>query len=459
MYIQYNINNLLILYSAMSLYIKTIKKLLRPKKSDYSLTVKSRRRSKAPSSRDIYLKLVCPNATDCIGFGKETLLIDKYFDYFTNFNLAERAERVGEKSKNGFILKLDYLKNGYSASCILKSANENTHTHISDNLMYEWFVGMFINKFCSKFTCFLKTYGLFKYTNKEHHAEFASTQVSIQTLKELQLQIEPSNSLNSFIKLGCKYSYLLCMLVQYVNGITLSALLELKKNDEQFINYDLWCILFQVYHALSELRNVFTHGDLHCHNIMVLEPLSGSYITYNYYINDQLFSFKTRYVAKIIDLGRAYFNDFPEISSDAIYASACNNCTKCGYDSGFYKKKRIKNVSRDLWSLSLMFNYLGEKNINMSLPVKNLISSVVYSDETRNVEKKESGKLKGKIYNVSDAADAIGDIIQANKNTKYDPYNYYPYKYVPIGSKDDTYKYSEGQIFTIRKGRDVQIQY
>ena len=95
----------------------------------------------------------------------------------------------------------------------------------------------------------------------------------------------------------------------------------------------------------------------------------------------------------------------------------------------------------------------------MSLPFKNLISSVVYSDETRQVEKKESGKLKGKIYNVSDAAEAIGVIIQANKNTKYDPYNYYPYKYVPIGSKDDTYKYSEGQILTIRKGYDVQIEY
>jgi hypothetical protein len=106
-----------------------------------------------------------------------------------------------------------------------------------------------------------------------------------------------------------------------------------------------------------------------------------------------------------------------------------------------------------------MFHYLGEKNINMSLPVKNLISSVVYSDDTRNVEKKESGKLKGKIYNVSDALEAIGVIIQSNKNTNYDPYNYYPYKYVPIGSKDDAYKYSEGQILTIRTGRDVQIQY
>ena len=443
----------------MSSYIKTIKKLLRPRKREYSVTVKNRTRSKVPSSKDVYLKLVCPNATECIGFGKETLLIDAYFDYFTNFDLVKSAERVGDKSKNGFILKLDYLKNGYSASCILKSANEITKKHISDNLIYEWFVGMFINKFCSKFTCFLKTYGLFKYTNKEHHTEFASNYITIGTLKELHLQIEPSTSLNGFIKLGCKHSYLLCILVQCVDGITLSALLELKKNDEQFINYDLWCILFQVYHALSELRNVFTHGDLHCHNIMVLEPLSGSYITYNYYINDQLFSFKTRYVAKIIDLGRAYFNDFPEISSDAIYASACNNCSKCGYDSGFYPKKHIKNVSRDLWALSLMGYYLGEKNINMSLPVKTLISSVVYSDERRHVEKKESGILKGKIYNVSDAVEAIGVIIQANKNTKYDPYNYYPYKYVPIGSKDDTYKYSEGQILTIRKGYDVQIDH
>ena len=443
----------------MSSSVKTIKTLLRRKTGKYSLTSKVTRRSKVPSSKDVYLKLVCPSATECIGFGKETQSIDEYFEYFTNFDLVKIAERVGEKSKNGFILKLDYLKNGYSASCILKSANEITHKHISDNLMYEWFVGMFINKFCSKFTCFLKTYGLFKYSNKEHHAEFASTYVTIKTLKELQLQIEPSNSLNSFIKLGCKYSYLLCILVQYVNGITLSALLELKKNDEQFINYDLWCILFQVYHALSELRSVFTHGDLHCHNIMILEPLSGSYITYNYYIKDQLFSFKTRYVAKIIDLGRAYFNDFPEISSDAIYASACNNCPRCGYDSGFYPKKRVKNVSRDLWSLSLMFYYLGEKNINMSLPVQTLISSVVYSDDNRHVEKKESGKPKGKIYNVSDAADAIRDIIQTNKNTKYDPYNYYPYKYVPIGSNDDAYKYSEGQILTIRKGHDVQIEY
>ena len=74
-------------------------------------------------------------------------------------------KKIGEESANGFNLLLTYYKEfsqqiNIESSCILKSTmNEN-----ADHLLYEYFVGRYLNKRINKhFPFFVCTHGLYKY--------------------------------------------------------------------------------------------------------------------------------------------------------------------------------------------------------------------------------------------------------------------------------------------------------
>jgi hypothetical protein len=67
------------------------------------------------------------------------------------------------------------------------------------------------------------------------------------------------------------------------------------------------------------LSQVFTHYDLHYENVMLYEPVKGKHIEYNYHYPDHTVTFNSKYIVKIIDSGRSFYNDTSE--SDKIICS------------------------------------------------------------------------------------------------------------------------------------------
>ena len=101
----------------------------------------------------------------CLSFGGESKNVNKLFGFtsdYNNFDDMSSTKKIGHTSSNGFVYKIDYIKDDYKFSAILKSSSDPE----SDNLFYEYFVGInFINKVNLIYPCFVETYKLFVNTN------------------------------------------------------------------------------------------------------------------------------------------------------------------------------------------------------------------------------------------------------------------------------------------------------
>ena len=286
---------------------------------------------------EYFTKDDCEDTNVCLMLGIKQNDIINYFDNFTNFNLITTPiKKLNTNSFNGFIYKLEYIKEDNIAYSILKSTIDNA----GDNLIYEYIVGKFINKQVLIFPCFLETYALFKYKN-------INTWEKIKNSNEID-GITLNNSLNFIpneeaLNMGCeKY---LAILLQYVdNAIPLKE--GIKNTD--FLNYELFNILLQIYIPLSTLCNVFTHDDLNCNNILLYKPDNNKYIKYHYHLNSGVkIVFKSQYMAKIIDYGNSYLN-IENTSTEQIYSKLCitggceDECYKYSINNE-YKRKLLVN--------------------------------------------------------------------------------------------------------------------
>lgn len=271
--------------------------------------------------REMYLKAICSEAGVCIAFGIEALKIKEFFRHFS-FDLVDQVKKIGKPSSNGFVYELQYAKRGYNAYAVLKSSTSFT----ADNLMYEYRVGQFLNKMGFLFPCFLETYGLFKYTSI---IEWNEMRKSKQMPPELFRPLLVPQAYD--FKVGCPESRYMAVLIQHIRGCkTVKEILE--QGDVKHI----LPILFQVYYPLFHMRKNFTHYDLHMENVILYEPVPGQYIQFHYHTETGIISFKSPYIAKIIDYGRSYIND-GETSKD-IYDHVCqlHECKPdCGADYGF----------------------------------------------------------------------------------------------------------------------------
>ena len=277
-----------------------------------------------------FLSSVCSDSGVCIAFGKE---INKIKAFFGNFNLSfvkDPIQRIGADSANGFINEIKFTHQEYSSYAVLKSSNL---TH-SDNLMYEYRVGQFLNKMALRYPCFVETYNLYKYKtdtswkfvkkNKIINADEFKTHIKLQTYD---------------IKEACKSSKHLAVLIQHLKGVI--SMRDLVDTEHASLNYNFLTLLYQVYFVLDNMKNVFTHYDLHGDNVLLYEPSNTKYIQYHYHSAAGVTTFKSIYVAKIIDYGRCHFTDDTLSSSmvrDSVCAEkTCNNKTRgrCGENVGF----------------------------------------------------------------------------------------------------------------------------
>jgi hypothetical protein len=196
------------------------------------------------------------------------------------------------------------------------------------------------------------------------------------------------------------------------------------------------------------LTDVFTHYDLHTDNVLIYEPIKGSFIHYHYHlVNGTVISFKSKYIAKIIDYGRSFFNDVENTtitgSSLKIHKKICTikECNpNCGNDVGYewlqayrqnpaddyYISSITVNHSHDLRLIVIIKKFLltmpksTDKNV---LNLQKLMKKLKYVDRLGTPSNKNPNDKNG-IYNSTGVCVALQEIIvmpdvEASNETVY----------------------------------------
>lgn len=290
-----------------------------------------------------FLKAICneSNGYNCVNIGVYSELLKEYFNNYSIFtSYPKEFQMIGKPSANGFLFSIKYTKNGYNCYTAMKCNKSNN----SDNLLYEYYVGIkFINKFVPIFPCFVETYEqLYLYTDKTRYDHIKSLS-SIKTVQPFTDDIRNSfveldkndvdvliNPLSEMTNNACKYgkdNKLAIMLQYYQNIQTFGSMIDDINNPDA---HNIPNIMFQVYFVLNNMRDIYTHYDLHGNNVLVYKPFKDEkkYILMTYHLNDgNKMIFPTNLIAKIIDYGRNYFNDVnKKISSKNIIENFCVKC-------------------------------------------------------------------------------------------------------------------------------------
>ena len=211
---------------------------------------------------------------------------------------------------------------------------------------------------------------------------------------------------------------------------------------------------------LSSLKNNFTHYDLHLNNIIIYEPVKNSYIQYHYYLeNNEIVSFKSPFIAKIIDYGGSFFDDKNKnntySSSNKILSEICDICENCGIAVGFGKLKddpveishyissKTNNISHDL---RLLYSLIGLKNIrDNNSEFYNLLNKLLkYNSKFGTPEITEDG------FNMNDISkSSINNVVDGMYFLKYCINNIqkssYENKYSNYQKLGDMYIYYNGR--------------
>ena len=407
---------------------------------------------KIRENRAKYLNGICSDSGVCLAFGSHAKKIKKHFSGFVKFDDVKSLKKIGAVSVNGFVKELEYERDGYKSHAVLKSSTKQE----GDNLYYEYLVGIYANSMSNFLPNFVETYGLFKYNSNGDYEEmkkFTATKDTlsglsiIHTPPELRLVIAKTNNIEEqktkILQLACTESTYMSILIQHIKG---AQTLLGRCQSVSFVKYDLQFVLFQVYWALYLMNSSFTHYDLHTDNVLIYEPVKDAYIHYFYHLKDgSVVAFKSKYIAKLIDYGRCYYNfgalddknDTYKIyeNSNEVYKALCKEpkCNpKCGKNVGFAPLKSIffkqfgieshkSNISHDLRLLNMLINAAGDfggteyrkmlNNVKLNKLIYDLCKKVVYKDKYGTPENAVSG-YPAKINNVLDAMWELKDVVQ-----------------------------------------------
>ena len=284
---------------------KTMKKNERSNRMKIASFMKSDKTRK--KLRSIYIKeKKCVDPNICIAYDAiNRMKINDYFNHFVDLDYIDgNIKQIGEVSANGFVKEIKFTYDNYSAYAVLKSSVD----YESDNLVYEYLAGQYINHLSNYYSCFIETYGLFYYKDDRSWEFFRDTPFVLKNEFIEGLELETTDIIN--YSKACQQSKRAAILLQYIHGAT--VLKSFVNGLRQYISYqmiyNLPYLLYQIYFALSKLKDNFTHYDLHTSNVMVYEPKRGHYIEYVYHLEDNTeLRFKCPYLVKIIDYGRCFF--------------------------------------------------------------------------------------------------------------------------------------------------------
>jgi hypothetical protein len=353
-----------------------------------------------------FLSNVCNDVGTCLAFGEEVDKIKYFFNNFNNFHYKKSIRKIGDGA-NGVVNEVHYQRLKFSAYTVIKSCKKIT----GDNLIYEYMVGkFFINTIYKKLPSFLETYN------------FSLKPKDLNKNKEFY-NIKSSNKddIKKAITVSCNDPTNILIQIEYLhNPIILRNILQ---SDNIFWSEDLMPTLFQIYHSLYSIKSDFTHYDLHRENILLYEPVNNKYIQYNYEFNNgTTISFKSRYIVKIIDYGRSYFNNRIDNINSTDIKNIVDNIPDCNDDKSNYFLKISEvvakennyilsyknNQSHDLRLLKLISTEYGNKLLDNCYGEKRL-TKINYKGEFGTPEKLTSSKVT--INNISEAYKTLLKII------------------------------------------------
>jgi hypothetical protein len=234
----------------------------------------------------------------------------------------------------------------------------------------------------------------------------------------------------------CENSINQCILIQHIKGAkSIGDKVYKGVPDHDFVMNDLLYALYQVYIVLAWKSSSFTHYDLHPENVILYKPVEGKYIQFHYHLSDTaVLSFKSQYIAKMIDYGRSFINHGNK-SSDAYYKNVCaedkcnnededgdyDNDEKCGDKSGYgwmepeqadwnyYISSTLNNRSHDLRLLSDLWPQLPwhdeplKSNVRIRTVLKNILGRAKYDHKYGTPPVAGKQNINGRIEDVIDA--------------------------------------------------------
>lgn len=370
-------------------------------------------------SRAEALHAICDDSDLCMAIGKS---YDKILNFFNNFHsfeyVSDNIQRIGNDSANGVIYQIKYEHEHYSAYSVLKLSIDDE----SDNLMYEYLVGSFLNRIMHKTTCFIGTFGIFNFKN--HHAlnqviygnKYYSN-INKQFLLDNLSYLDPEPTINT-IHTSCHEPSMRCILIE---NIPSAKTLHDMKNMNEFILNDFIFVYYQIYAGLVMLNGNFVHNDMHNDNVLVYQPAKDKYFIYEYHFQGKKTTFYSPYIAKIIDYGRSYFYENEQNNSSLVLKKICRakECSpECGIDYGYNQinkyinPKSARNISADLRLISYSGSMKKKRNSYHFMNfVERISKKVVYKSKYST----SINKIRGypvSINNIYDAYDAIYDFMK-----------------------------------------------
>jgi hypothetical protein len=311
------------------------------------------------------LSKICPNVSDCLLIGKYRPYILKWFNYFDLRNAHNKVKRIGIESNNATILELEYSikvingssKHDYISYAILKS---NIYRY-TDNLWYEYKIGKYLNQFHKYLPMFVETYNLYKYNNTDlkdkimavSSSSFDINKVTGKNISELMDEANDTTLIES-----CNNSENYAFTSQVIQNSTSLYDMVLKNNMN---SYDLASVIFQVYFGLCTLNKngfPFAHYDLHSGNVLLYKPFGDNLIHYRFHLTErsEVIDIYSSYMIKIIDYGRSFMKDTPDIFNELTLDKYKRPCGRDhGIDKGFFLGKYLRE--------DLFINYV---DINLS---------------------------------------------------------------------------------------------
>jgi len=347
----------------------------------------------------------CADENLCLAVGRDRANILDYFD-FSTLRYATAATRLNaDVGGNGLVHLIDFVRGKHRACAVLKSSVKAT----ADNLLYEYLVGLYVNKLAAKYLCFIETYGI--YTHRKSYLRH----IKHRTHLRLSDYVAPMAHVD--FAAACDQPTETCILIQCLKN-TKSVYDRMKS--PTFVRNHLVSVLYQVYFPLAAVAETFTHYDLHLDNILVVELADPVQIRYGV-------TFKTKTLAKVIDYGRCFFHDSTGgeyNSSSKIRESICDDCKSCGIDAGFswleddgnefHVLSTKNNRSHDLYALRKLKDQFAAEIEEHNPALHALLETLNYENKTGTPEYMAHD---GRINSVHDASAALEQLMKMSRSS------------------------------------------
>lgn len=360
----------------------------------------------------------CKDVGICFSLNVYQNEILRLFEAFKTFDFLIDSERIiSNSTANGVIRILKYQNHfsflpekEFEAFAILKIPKSQK----SDNLSLEFVNGNAINQWTNVFPIFIHTYGLFYIHNDKNFKTSVLMQPGLIPKESFLENVEPLNmsTLKGLSKeIQCQKIDNVGLLGQFYSRV-ISLRAKIASNDANFMFKELPFLLFQLYHALSILKDEFTHYDLHDQNVLLV-PLDG-YVEWEYSFKGSIITFQSQYLIKIIDYGRSFTKEGKK------YIQYLKKICKEDYPNqsyGIYVNQMYSvNPTKSNWSHDLRLIRMVSRTINVINPQNYLYndieSNLLYNMEygTMQIDDTNRDPNPSKLYqNINDIYNILGD--------------------------------------------------